>query len=85
MDYKKALADQRRENVRLKEQLEGMSQVDKIADALILSVLVTVGADQEHPVMVDKSKVGEMLSAGNVRLAIEATPDGYSMHYSVNE
>lgn len=85
VDYEKKIADQQKEINRLKEQLEGIGQVDKIADALILSMLVAVGADQEHPVTVDKAKVNELLSSGNVRLAIDATSDGYSMHYSVNE
>ena len=85
MDYEKAIADQRRENARLKEQLEGAGQVDKIADAVILSLLVAVGADKEHPVSIRKDDVNAVLAAENVHLIIEATPDGYSMHYSVNE
>ena len=85
MDYEKALADQRREIKQLREQLEAVNQVDKIADALILAVLMAAGADQEHPVKVDKAKIDEMLRTSDIRLAIEATPDGYSMHYSVNE
>ena len=85
MDYEKKIADQQKEINRLKEQLEGIGQVDKIADAVILSLLVAVGADKEHPVVVRKDDVNAVLTAESVHLIIEVTPDGYSMHYSVNE
>ena len=81
MDYEKKIIDQQWEINRLKEQVAGMGQIDRVADALILSVLMAVGADQNHPVVIDKEKISELLHADNICLAISPEPDGYSMHY----
>ena len=87
MDYEKKIADQQKEINRLKEQLEGAGQVDRISNAILLSLLVAMGVDEQHPAALRRDDINATLAAmdDSIHLVISPTPDGYSMHYSVNE
>lgn len=77
--YKKKVEDQAKEIADYKEREEGFRQALSANNALVCALLLTVGADEEHPVTLQLEAINEAIGTCEVGVGIDEESRAYKL------